>query len=116
MSPTWTLSRFFELSGSYQYDRIDFSDSKETFTSHLGRLRAQLTLNAFFSITGFIQISSSAHVAIANFRLRFNPREGNDFYLVYNEGFNIDRPLENPRLPISDGRTILLKYSYTFLR
>ncbi len=116
LDPTWTLSRFFELGGSYRFDRIDFPASDETFTSHLGRLRAQRTLNALFSVASFVQSSSSADVAIANFRLRFNPREGNDFYLVYNEGFNTDRPFANPPLPVSEGRTILLKYSYTFLK
>ena len=116
VKPTWNASRFLELSGTYRFDRIYFSDDDNPFSSHLARFRVQLTLNAMLSITSFIQASSEADLAIANFRLRFNPREGNDFYLVYNEDFNIDRLASEPRLPFSNGRTILLKYTYTFLR
>ncbi|GMQ82180.1 MAG: hypothetical protein BMS9Abin05_1625 [Rhodothermia bacterium] len=115
VNPTWNASRFLELGGSYRYDRIYFPDDDKIFSSHLTRLRAQLTLTATLSITSFIQASTEEDLAIANFRLRFNPREGNDFYLVYNEGLNIDRLASEPRLPLSDGRTILMKYTYTFL-
>jgi len=50
----------------------------------------------------------------ANIRFRYNPREGNDFYLVYDEGLNTNLKRETPFLPFTSGRTILLKYSYTF--
>ena len=43
-------------------------------------------------------------------------REGNDLYLVYDEGFNTDRFREVPYRPYSNNRTLLLKYSYTFNR
>ncbi|GAH52410.1 unnamed protein product, partial [marine sediment metagenome] len=47
-------------------------------------------------------------------RYRYNPREGNDFYIVYDEGLNTDREREIPVLPRASNRTIMLKYSYTF--
>lgn len=53
---------------------------------------------------------------LGNFRMRFNPREGNDFYLVYNEARNTDRFKRNPVAPGLDSRTLLLKYSYTFIK
>jgi hypothetical protein len=46
---------------------------------------------------------------------RYNPREGHDLYIVYDEGLNMDRQREIPVLPPSDVRTILLKYNYTFI-
>ncbi|MFA5816657.1 MAG: hypothetical protein WC865_13675 [Bacteroidales bacterium] len=44
----------------------------------------------------------------------WNPREGNDFYIVYDEGLNSRITREVPYLPYSSGRTVLLKYTYTF--
>ena len=44
----------------------------------------------------------------------YNPREGNDLYLVYNEDFNTSRYQEIPTLPIYNSRTFLIKYTYTF--
>ena len=67
-----------------------------------------------FSATAFIQYNSAADAVIGNIRLRYNPREGNDLYIVYNEALNSNRTREIPNLPFSSGRTILIKYSYTF--
>lgn len=46
---------------------------------------------------------------------RFNPREGTDLYIVYNEGMNTNRHRFDPALPVTDTRTVLVKYSTTFL-
>ena len=51
---------------------------------------------------------------ISNIRLRYNPEEGNDLYLVYDEAFNMNREREVPMLPLTKNRTILLKYNYSF--
>jgi hypothetical protein len=49
----------------------------------------------------------------ANFRLRYNWKDGNDLYLVYNETLNKDGK-ENPEIPFSDYRAFMVKYIYTF--
>jgi hypothetical protein len=49
-----------------------------------------------------------------NARLRYNPREGNDIYVVYNDTLNGNRFREAPHLPVSSGRALMLKVSYTF--
>ncbi len=114
--PTWNTSKIISLSGAYQYNYIDFPNLAKSFIAHVARFRAELTLNRVVSLSSFVQLNSADDQVVANFRLRYNPREGNDFYLVYNEGFHTDQLSETPRLPLSEGRTILLKYSHTFLR
>ena len=49
-------------------------------------------------------------------RFRYNLREGNDLWIVFNEGLNtdLDRFPDRPRLPRMNDRTLLLKYSHTF--
>ena len=66
------------------------------------------------SAQAFIQYNNVADAVAANVRFRYNFREGNDLWIVYNEGLNTNRHREMPFLPVTDTRTILLKYTHTF--
>ena len=66
------------------------------------------------SLSAYVQYNTGVDKVVTNLRFRYNPREGNDFYIVYDEGMNSYLSSETPRLPLSTGRTILLKYTYTF--
>jgi hypothetical protein len=112
--PTWNVSSGLELSGTYQFNYIKFPDRNKQFTAHIARLRLLTMFSIKFSASAFIQYNSAIHTIITNIRLRYNPREGNDLYLVYNEGMNRNRYREDPVLPFSSDRTIMLKYTYTF--
>lgn len=52
---------------------------------------------------------------IENFRLRYNPCEGNDFYLVYNDFRGIDNRYTIPVPPPFFNKTIMVKYTHTFI-
>ncbi|MHC4233547.1 MAG: carbohydrate binding family 9 domain-containing protein [Planctomycetota bacterium] len=112
--PVWHVSRFLELSTLYSVDFVRFPDRDQGFDSHILRLRIGAALDTRFSVNSFIQFSNVSDFAAANVRLRYNFREGNDLWFVYNEGFNLDRQRMDPALPLTDDRTILLKYTYTF--
>ncbi len=112
--PRWNVSRHLELNFQYELDVVRFPDRRQGFEAHIVRLRLGTALNTKFSVNGFVQYSNLSDFAAANIRLRYNFREGNDFWLVYNEGFNLDRERIEPSLPFSDNRTILVKYTYTF--
>ncbi|MFC2117674.1 DUF5916 domain-containing protein [Bacteroidota bacterium] len=114
ITPVWNVSSSFELSGMYQYNKLDFTDRNQEYTAHIGRFKMVYMLNTKLSASAFIQYNSGIDAVIANFRLRYNPREGNDFYLVYNEGQNSNLYRERPFLPRLESRTIMLKYTYTF--
>lgn len=114
LSPRWNISSSLEFTGTYQFNHIRFPDRDKTLNSHIARLRTQVMFNPSLSVSGFIQYNSIAHTVTSNLRLRYNPREGNDLYLVYNEGLNTGRYRETPVLPATDNRTIMLKYTYTF--
>ena len=62
-----------------------------------------------------MQYTCASDAVGVNVRLRYNCREGNDLYIVYNETLNTDRYRETPFLPLTDTRTILVKYTYTFV-
>ncbi len=84
--------------------------------AHTARVKVGLTFNRALSLSSFVQYSSDADLALGNFRLRYNPREGNDLYVVFNEGLNLDRFDRTPVPPFVNARTLVMKYSYTFVR
>ncbi len=115
--PTWNVSRHLELGGEYILNLIRFSDRDLDLDAHLLRLRVQAALDIHFSVTAFVQYNSTRDLASVNARLRYHFREGHDLWLVFDDALNIDRdPLAIPRLPRSQNRALLLKYTYTFVR
>ena len=114
VSPRWDVSSSLEISGYYGFDRATFPDRDQKFTSHIGRLRVLAMLSTKLSATAFVQYSSAAKAITANIRIRYNPREGTDLYVVYDDGANTGRLSEIPALPRSRGRTLLVKFTHTF--
>jgi len=114
LTPRWNIFSDLELSGIYQVNRVTFPDRNQQFTAHIAGLRVLYMLSTEFSATAFIQYNSAIDAVIANIRLRYNPREGIDLYLVYNEGLNTNRYRQDPILPFTSNRTVMLKYTYTF--
>ena len=112
--PNWSILPDLNLSGQYEYNRVKFPERGQELIAHLVMIRLLATLNTKFSILTFVQYNGAEDLAIGNIRLRYNPREGNDLYLVYNEILNTDRLGKIPYPPRSGGRALLLKYSYTF--
>ncbi|MEX0771457.1 MAG: DUF5916 domain-containing protein [Balneolaceae bacterium] len=113
-SSVLTFSRHFNLQPYYEINRVSFPDRNESFTAHIWRIRAEFYLNTKLSVMTFIQYSNAADLAISNFRIRYNPREGNDLYIVYNENLNTNRFDHFPVQPFSQARAIMVKYTYTF--
>ncbi|MEX1010692.1 MAG: DUF5916 domain-containing protein [Balneolaceae bacterium] len=116
VSPTWNLSRHLELEASWLYNMVDVPGSDGWFDVHLARVRVRTALDTRLSSNAFVQLNSAARVVTANVRIRYNIRDGNDIWFVYNEGFNTERDRLNPRLPLSDVRTVMIKYTHTFHR
>ncbi len=114
LSPSWSVLSDLSLSLDYEYNHMKFPDRSQELTSHIARIRILYMMSIPFSAMGFIQYNSAKDSVIANIRFRYNPREGIDLYLVYNESMNTDRYSFYPALPVSDSRTVLLKFTYTF--
>ncbi len=113
--PIWGISSDLTLSGYYEFDRVDFSKRHQALTAGIAQVRLLATLSTKFSASVFIQYDSTVDQATANLRFRYNPKEGNDLYLVINEGLNTNRMSYVPLRPAYSGRAILIKYSYTFV-
>ena len=116
LEPTWNVSRAVELGAAYQFNRVRFPDRDQDFYVHLARVRGQLSFDTRASVQAFVQYNTAADALSANMRFRYNFKEGNDLWIVYNEGWNTDRYGGLAVLPVTDNRTLLLKYTYTFIR
>jgi len=116
VEPTWNLSRAIELGANYQLNRVRFAKRDQEFYVNLARLRAQLAFSTRASVNAFLQYNTATDTFSANMRFRYNFREGNDLWIVFNEGRNTDRFRETPTLEHLDNRTLLFKYTYTFIR
>ena len=113
---TWNLSRHLELGGNYQLNVIRFADRNESLNAHVVGFRVRTALDVHLSFSTLLQYNSADNDVDVNTRLRYNFREGNDLWLVYNEGLTTDRDgLTGPRQPLSQRRALMLKYTHTFL-
>jgi hypothetical protein len=114
-SPAWNPSRHLELGIDYGFNAIRFPDRDLSLDVHLLRLRLQAAYDAHLSLATFWQYNSLADVASVNARLRYNVREGNDLWIVYNEAVNTDRFSRSPIPPASQGRAVMVKYTHTLV-
>jgi hypothetical protein len=114
ISPAWSVSRHLTVSGGYQFNRIRFDTRDQDFTSHVARLRTDINFSTKTSTAAFVQYNSAGDVVVLNVRFRYNPSEGTDLYVVWNESLNTDRFALTPSPPLSQRRTLLVKYARTF--
>ncbi len=114
IEPTWSVSTSFAFSGTYQYNYLIFPVRSQSYVTHIGRVKVLYMLNTKITFSAFVQYNSDIDAISTNFRFRYNPREGNDLYLVFNEGRNTDLYREAPPLPGVSNRNIMIKYTYTF--
>ena len=113
-TPNWSISSSVMLGGDYIYSRVDLPSRDQKFISHIGRLKSLIMFSTRLSLSAFVQYNSNTRTIASNIRFRYNPREGNDLWLVYNEGTHTDLRREIPEKPVLANRTIMLKYTYTF--
>ena len=116
IQPKWIIGASVELGGIYQYDYVQFPERNQTLRNHIAGLRALYMLSTKVSFSAFVQYNTAINKVISNFRFRYNPKEGTDLYLVFNEGRNTWLQREIPTLPVYDQRNITVKFTYTFER
>ncbi len=114
LAPVFNLSSSVELSAAYEYNRASFDNRQEELDFHLLRLKSLFMFDTKLSLAALVQYNNQSKTFLGNVRLRYNPSEGNDLFIVYNDDLNSDRFRESPTLPTTNQRSLQLKYSYTF--
>jgi hypothetical protein len=115
--PNFNLSSSLKLSAGYEFNAIRFPE-RETNNSlniHSLNMKALYMFSTKLSATVFVQYVNTEDELITNFRLRYNPREGNDFFLVFNDFRGITNSYSIPERPKFFNKTIMVKYTHTFI-
>jgi len=113
----FNISSSFQLSCAYEFNAIRFPDRaiNNSLDIHSINLKGLYMFSTKLSASVLLQYVNTDDEMIANFRLRYNPREGNDFYLVYNDFRALQRDNVVPAVPAFFNRTVMVKYTHTFI-
>ena len=107
-------SSSLKLSLDYIYNYLDIPERSQLLNAHIVRLKTEIMISTKLSGSFFFQYNGVDYVGVDNIRIRYNPREGNDLWIVYNDIMNTNRNRELPNLPMTDARTFIIKYNHTF--
>ncbi len=102
------------ITGNYRIDRVIFNKRALKYTNNIFGIKSSFMFTTKLALTSYIQYNTFSHRIIANARLHYNPREGNDYYIVYNEGINSSGSINFLIDREKEIRTILFKYACTF--
>lgn len=105
----WRPSKHFYAGINYDYNNIRLPAGN--FQTRLVQLSANVAYNSKWSWVTRMQYDTYSDSIGLNSRIRYNPRAGEDFYLVLNHNFDAEgtfRGLE------STANEVLLKYTRTF--
>ena len=117
----YILNRHARLSLSASYNRFLFprdyyqDGSRDVVTRTVLYGRLDITVSPQLSLKTFIQYQSDDRLVTSNIRLRYNPSEGRDLYLVFNLGLPTERSSWVPVPPPVMQKALILKYSHIFI-
>ena len=115
--PNFNISSSLNISANYEFNAIRFPDreTNNALNIHAVNIKALYMFNTKLSATLLVQYVNTEDELITNFRLRYNPREGNDFYLVFNDFRGVANKGEVPVPPKYFNETVMVKYIHTFI-
>ena len=112
----YNISSSFNINLAYTFNAIFFphKTTNNTLYIHSLNLTALIMLSTKFSATIMTQYSNTEKDLITNFRIRYNPKEGNDLYLVYNDYRGMGRWTNLTDAPPYLSKILTVKYVHTF--
>ncbi|HLN56091.1 MAG TPA: DUF5916 domain-containing protein [Bacteroidales bacterium] len=113
----FNISSSLQLACAYEFNAIRFPEkaAPNSLDIHSINMKALYMFSTKLSASALVQYVNTDDEMITNFRLRYNPREGNDFYLVYNDFRGLNRNNDFPAPPPFFNRTVMVKYTHTFI-
>jgi len=105
----WRPNSRWYLSANYEYNDIELPVGE--FTTRLIQLRANVAFNVRWSWVNLLQYDNFSDTVGVNSRLRFNPRAGENLYIVWNHSSDALSAFSGLT---SRGAELTIKYSRTF--
>ena len=115
----YIINRYLRVGLKYEYNHIQFPEHFSTkdhsiFNSNLFSLDLSIVKSTKLSVKMLAQYDDQSATIGGNIRVRYNPKEGTDLYIVYNSTFNANRLEAKPILPYIEQQGVIVKYSLTF--
>ena len=104
---TAVLNKHFIFEGDFNYNKIEFSNSKFSTYELGGRLKVNFSTKLLSSV--FCQWNNADKEININYRINWKPKIGSDFYLVVNQLLETENKLK------SKDFVILAKFSWLFV-
>jgi len=105
---SWRPSRFLTTSFQYLQNDVDLSDG--SFTTVLGRARANISFTPDLSWSNFVQFDNDSDSLGINSRVRWIPKPGTELFLVFNESWERDDGVE----PLAQQLSFKIEYTFRF--
>lgn len=105
----WRPNRRLLMGVGYGYNDIELPGGE--FITRLITINANVAFNMHWSWLNLIQYDNQSKTVGVNSRLRWNPRAGQDLYVVGNHGFSAQGAFSGLR---SEQSRIAVKYTHTF--
>ncbi|HNP48395.1 MAG TPA: DUF5916 domain-containing protein [Bacteroidia bacterium] len=102
----------------YEFNHIQFPESFSfyrdgLFETNLVRLNVSYYFSPKFSVKLFTQYEDISNEISSNLRVRYNPQEGTDLYVVFNQGLNTDRNIYQPHKELIQEQAVTVKFIRT---
>lgn len=115
----YIINRYLRVGLKYEFNHIQFPEHFSTidhsiFNSNLFSLDLSIVKSTKLSVKMLAQYDDQSATFGGNIRVRYNPKEGTDLYIVYNSTFNAHRLEAKPILPYIEQQGVIVKYSLTF--
>jgi hypothetical protein len=117
VEPTFNISSSLNMSAAYEFNALRFPDraTNNSLDIHSVNVKVLYMFSTKLSASVLAQYVNTEDDLIFNFRLRYNPREGNDFYLVFNDYRSVANENSIPQAPKYFNETVMVKYIHTFI-
>lgn len=116
---SYFINRYLRVGANYEFNEIKFptgfsDNGNSLFKSNLLAANIVVSASSKFSVKLLAQYDDISDSFGGNLRIRYNPKEGTDLFIVYNSLFNT-HPLDaKPTLNVLEQQTIVIKFATTF--
>ena len=113
----FNVSSSFNLTATYGLNLVRFPERKTNNSLNIQtfNLNAMVMFSTKLTASMMTQYVNTNKEIISNFRLRYNPKEGNDIYLVFNDYRRVQRRGTIPVTPRFFNETVMVKFIHTFI-
>ncbi|RXP62715.1 hypothetical protein EC396_03080 [Lutibacter sp. HS1-25] len=115
-SPEWNINEHVSLIGSWRLNHLNFKTRQIDEWINIPQMRIIWAYNLHLSGSITAQYNSLTNKFFTSARLRYNFKDGHDFYLAYNKGYNTIRDFSTFQLPYYNNQVIVAKYTITFMK